>query len=90
MCCLISRSQALGLAPWDDAPQESQAFADVISISPNIFLVDPCVQGEEAFHASGFGENIASVAELRGLDHNSRLQIEDVFTAEQVKAMGTT
>ena len=90
MRCRISWSQALGLAPWDDAPQESQAFADVISISPNIFLVDPCVQGKKAFHASRFGENVGSVAELRGLDHNSRLQIEDVFTAEQVKAMGTT
>jgi hypothetical protein len=40
----------------DDAPQESQAFTDVISIPPNIFLRDLGVQGEEAFHASGFGE----------------------------------
>jgi hypothetical protein len=40
----------------DDAPQEYPTFTDVISIPQNIFLRDLGVQGEEAFHASGFGE----------------------------------
>ncbi len=46
----------------DDTPQESQPFADVVTIAPNLLLADLGVQGKEAFHTSGFGKNIGSVA----------------------------
>ena len=72
----------------NDAPQESQPFVDVISIQPNIFLSNSGVQGEEALHASGLGENVGSMAELRRLDHNGRLQIEDLFTTKQINVAG--
>jgi hypothetical protein len=46
----------------DDAPQESQPFADVVTIAPDIFLGNLGVQGEEAFHASGFGKDVGCIA----------------------------
>lgn len=45
-----------------DSPQEPKAFADIVTIAPDIFFGDHGVQGEEAFHASGFGENVGSMA----------------------------
>jgi hypothetical protein len=56
--CLTSWSQEPGsrVSAVEDAPQESKASTDVISIPPNIFLRDHGLQGEGAFHVSGFGE----------------------------------
>lgn len=50
------------IAAVDNAPQESQPFADVVAITPNVFLCDLGIQGEEAFHGSGLGENVSSMA----------------------------
>src|SRR5215469_16104846 len=66
----------------DDAPQEAQPFTHVILIAPDILLGDSCIQGEETFHASWFSKDVGSMAELRRLNHDCLLQVEDVFTRE--------
>jgi len=44
----------------------------VVTIASNVLLADPDVQGEKASHISGLGENVGSVAYLRGLDQAQR------------------
>jgi integrase len=72
----------------DNAPQKTQAFRNVVLVVPDIVLADPRIQGEETFHASGFRKNIRRIALLRYFDHNRLLQVENVFTAKQVDALG--
>jgi len=72
----------------DDAPQESEPFADVVTVAPYVLLADLGVQGEEAFHTSGLRENVARVSWLRGLDHQRFLDFKNIFTAEQIDSPG--
>ena len=72
----------------DNAPQETQAFPDVVPIVPDILLGDPSMQAEETLHASWFGKDLGGMAQLRCFDDNRLLQVENVLTAKQVDASG--
>jgi hypothetical protein len=68
----------------DDAPRESEPFADVVTVASNVLLADLDIQGEEALHTSGLSENVSSVSQLRRLDYDSFVEIENIFITEEI------
>ena len=61
------------------APQKGQPLGCIIAVSPDIVLRDLDVQSKKTVHAPGFGEDVRRVAELRGFDDYSFLNVENIF-----------
>ena len=72
------------------AAKKSQLFRHTLAVVADVVLADPRVEGKEALHAAGLGEDICGMAEFRGLNHHRLLQIEDVFGPEQINLPGAT
>ena len=70
----------------DDAPQESEPFADVVTVAPYVRLADLGVQGEEAFHTSGLRENVGCMATFRCFSYYCRFEFKYVLVSEKVHA----
>ena len=48
------------------APQKAEPLGGVAAVPPNVVLCDLGVQCEETIHIPGLGEDVCSVAQLRG------------------------
>src|SRR5215472_8432386 len=67
-----------------NAAQKTKPLGGIVAVSANVILRDLCILGKKAVHAPRFGEDIGCVAKLWGLDHDSILNVKDVFVAEQI------
>lgn len=67
------------------ASQKSQNLGDVTAVLADVLFRGADVSGEKCLHATGFGEEISRMAQLRRLNGDSSLQVEDVLLAEQIE-----
>ena len=73
-----------GTRAVNHAPQKAEPFGGIVSVSSNFVLRDLGVQGEKGIHASGLGEDVSRVAQLRGLHNDRLLNLENVFLPKQI------
>ena len=73
-----------GIRTVDDASQKSEPLSGIVAVPPNVVLGDLGIQGKKTVHIPRFGEYISRVAELRGFDDDSFLDVENVFVAKHV------
>src|SRR5271166_695294 len=73
-----------GTRAVNHAPQKAQPLGGVVAVSPDVVLRDLGIQGEKGIHASGPGEHVSRVAQLRGLHNDRLLNLENVFLPKQI------
>jgi hypothetical protein len=72
------------IGAMNDPAQKAQPLGCIVAVSSDVVLCDLGIHVEKALHASGFGEGVWRVAQLRNFDQNRSLNVEDVFISKQV------
>jgi len=73
-----------GIRTVNHAAEKAQPLGSIVAVAPDVILCDLGVQSEEAIHVPGLGEDVCSVAQLRGFDNDGFLNVENVFIPKQI------
>jgi len=66
------------------ASQKLKVLGCIVAVPPDVILCDLGVESKKAIHASGPGEDVCSMAQLRSFNHNRFLNVENVFGSKQI------